>query len=507
MQRGVLQAAQLASVWRAGMRNRHRLFAALLGAMGAAVVPLVLRGFTVDDALISCRYAHHLASGAGYRFNESGPVTDGVTPLPWPWLLAPFSRGGPLASLLAAKVLGTVAWLAAAGALTWHVHGLARRRLDWPHLGIVVMSATPAVGAWAVSGMETGLATAVASTSLLMTGALRRRMAGAIIAGLACTLRPELLPWAVVLAVGHARCSLLDDGNGRIEALLFARRLVTFVSLASAPFIVVAIVRMIAFGRAAPLAVLAKPSDFAHGWAYALAGMLATGPFVAVVAPFAWLRLPSWPRWVLAAAWAHVITIMFVGGDWMPISRLFVPVLPSLGLVFAHLATTASTWSTVVRWMLCACGQTFVFWRVGADAAAVMNRREVLIEQLRPVLTAQDRVAAIDIGWVGASFDGTVIDLAGVTDPAVAGLPGGHTSKAIPGLFLADRGATVVVLQLPAGLDIAEAWRSGHFERAAECRLSLQPWVRAHFRPSHCLRSNDGLRYAVLTRVRDVGAP
>jgi len=489
------------------MRNRQRWFAAVLGAVSAAIVPLVLRGFTVDDALISCRYAHHLASGAGYRFNAAGPATDGVTPLPWPWLLAPFSRGGPTASLLVAKVLGTLAWITTAGALTWHVHRLARRRLDWPHLGVVVVTATPAVGAWAVSGMETGLATAVASTSLLMTGAMTRRLVGAMVAGLACTLRPELLPWAVVLTAAHARCSLLDDGIDRIDALLLARRLVTFVAVAAAPFILVVVVRLLAFGRAAPLAVLAKPSDFAHGWVYALAGVLLTGPFAAVIAPFAWPRLPSWPRWILAAAWAHVIAIMFVGGDWMPMSRLFVPVLPSLGLVFAHLAKAASTWSTVARWMVCVCGQTFVFWRVGADAAAVTARREALIEQLRPMLSPQDRVAAIDIGWVGASFDGTVIDLAGVTDPAVAGLPGGHTSKAIPSLFLADRAATVVVLQLPAGLNLNEAWRLGQFERAVECRVSRQPWVRAHFRPARSLQANDSLRYAVLTRVRDAQDP
>jgi hypothetical protein len=72
-------------------------FAALGVAAGA--IPLgLLHGFTVDDALIPARYAHHLALGLGYRFNVGGPVTDGVTPLGWAHLLAPFAANGPRAA-------------------------------------------------------------------------------------------------------------------------------------------------------------------------------------------------------------------------------------------------------------------------------------------------------------------------------------------------------------------------------------------------------------------------
>src|SRR5262245_10078502 len=90
---------------------------ASVGALAALVPAIALWGFTVDDALIPARYAAHLAHGFGYRFNASGPVTDGVTPLGWAYLLAPAARGGPLAALYAAKALGLVAWTLAAGAL------------------------------------------------------------------------------------------------------------------------------------------------------------------------------------------------------------------------------------------------------------------------------------------------------------------------------------------------------------------------------------------------------
>src|SRR5580704_15746224 len=82
----------------------------------AAALPLAawMWGFTVDDALIPVRYARHLAAGDGYRFNVGGPSTDGVTPLPWAFVLAPFARAAPLVVLTRAKVLGLAVWLAAA---------------------------------------------------------------------------------------------------------------------------------------------------------------------------------------------------------------------------------------------------------------------------------------------------------------------------------------------------------------------------------------------------------
>ena len=77
--------------------------AAVVGVLAALVPALFMWGFTVDDALISLRYAHHLATGAGYRFNALGPATDGVTPLPWPLLVAPFSAGDLMTALLRVK--------------------------------------------------------------------------------------------------------------------------------------------------------------------------------------------------------------------------------------------------------------------------------------------------------------------------------------------------------------------------------------------------------------------
>ena len=66
----------------------------LPAAVLLALLPLLwIRGFTVDDALISARVAAHLHAGLGYRFNNGGPPGDAVAPPGSS--LAPVSRTDP----------------------------------------------------------------------------------------------------------------------------------------------------------------------------------------------------------------------------------------------------------------------------------------------------------------------------------------------------------------------------------------------------------------------------
>src|SRR5450432_2250088 len=121
-----------------GATARWGFAAGLLSALPALIY---LRNFTVDDALIPARYAAHLALGFGYRFNAEGPSTDGVTPLGWAHLLAPFAARGPLAALSAARRLGALSWLAAAGALGVAIAALPGRSRRFAALALVLCSA------------------------------------------------------------------------------------------------------------------------------------------------------------------------------------------------------------------------------------------------------------------------------------------------------------------------------------------------------------------------------
>ena len=58
-----------------GLVARSRVsWAYAFAALAVAAIPVLwLWPFTIDDALISVRYARHLADGVGYRFNPGGP--------------------------------------------------------------------------------------------------------------------------------------------------------------------------------------------------------------------------------------------------------------------------------------------------------------------------------------------------------------------------------------------------------------------------------------------------
>ncbi len=96
-------------------RNSRAPLHALAGVASALPLAWLLRGFTVDDALITARVASNLGSGHGYRFNVGGSVVDAVTPLGFAQLLASSGPGSVLEMFERARWLGLATWLLAAG--------------------------------------------------------------------------------------------------------------------------------------------------------------------------------------------------------------------------------------------------------------------------------------------------------------------------------------------------------------------------------------------------------
>jgi hypothetical protein len=462
----------------------------LAGAVAALVPALAMWGFTVDDALISLRYAHNLASGAGYRFDALGPSTDGVTPLPWAPLLVPVARGADLVvALERVKFLGIVVWSLAGAALGL---ALARRAPEGRQgkalaaLALASVAAAFPIGAWAASGMETGLATALATFAAV---SFERPGRAALLAGLAATLRPELVVWSVLVAGGAAlaRAPLRPRGSDVVDVKAL-RAMALAVALAAGPFAACALVRLALFGRAAPLALLAKPSDAQHGIVYAVAATLVVLTPVLAFAPLALRRASALGKTLALAALVHAVVVAGVGGDWMPYARLMVPVAPSLALVFVDAGRVARVGASVARAAVALVLGVVVAWRAAPAGRHVHEARKELIAQARPVLADAKVVAALDVGWVGASTEAHIVDLAGLTDPAIAVLPGGHTSKAVDTAMLLDRDVdTVVVYGEP---------------RMVEQRLLRAPLFGAKFARAETLTfgAERGQRYEIYRR-------
>lgn len=427
---------------------------AVLVAAGAALAPMLLIwGFTVDDALISARVAWRIANGYGYRYNCSGPPVDAVTPLGWALLLVPWARTGPLAAWSAARWLGGACWLAAAGwlgARLWHI---GQRRVRFAPL--LVLSVCAPLAAWAVSGMETGFIT------LLATVALGGGPVSWLAAGLAAGLRPELLPWAVVLCCGRT-LALRRSPAAVIGSL----------GLALLPTLVAGGLRWHYFGQSAPLSVVAKPSDAEYGLNYTLRALLWCGPPWLLAAPLGLGRVSRPNRVIVLALVAHIGAVVLAGGDWMALFRLFVPVLPGALLVAGDLAEKTPWWANLFRYVvaIAACG--FVWVTTGRAARSVSENRLSLMTRGGAALAGARHVGALDVGWVGVATRADVFDLAGVTDPTVARLPGGHTSKRLTADLLESRDVDALVLMLAPGEDLRVPWESTLFARAVEVRVA-----------------------------------
>jgi len=462
---------------------RFALVGPLLGILAAGPAVVYFWGFSVDDALIPARYATHVAQGLGYRFNPHGPSTDGVTPLGWAYVLAPFAAQGPLAALAAARVLGTIAWLAAAAALGAAVASVEGTKWRYASLALVLFSAP--LGAWASGGLETGVVVALSTAAAALAPRASHCATGAALAGACAWLRPEMVAYAAIL------------GAGRAVTVRGSRRRTMTLLLAVGPWCLAALTRWLIWGRPAPLAVFSKPSDLQHGAIYVLGAVVLSGAPLAALAPLAFGKLPFWPRVVGAASLCHLVVVTIAGGDWMPLARLVCPVLPPLSLVASHLlGAPAGTFLAKMRLALACCGELILFALRGPAAARVLADRLSLIEAARPMLEGATRVATIDVGWVGAATESDILDLAGATDPEVAALPGGHTSKAISGAFLTGRQPDKLVFEIAT----SEPAASGPtFERWTEARLAADPLVRRMYRVVWTGPANTPVRYAILS--------
>jgi hypothetical protein len=326
----------------------------------------------------------------------------------------------------------------------------------WGALGVLAVSSP--LAAWASAGMETGLVTALA-TLALCGGPL-----GMLAGGLAAGMRPELLPFALLLGVGEA----LRSNRPRERAL----RLAWALGLAVAPAVVAGAIRQSWFGSAMPLSVIAKPSDLAHGVRYAAGAFVLSGAPLLLLAPRGLRTAEAGTRVLTSAVAAHFVGLALAGGDWMALYRLAVPVLPAALLAGARLGVVGKPRTFALRCVIAAAISLVLAVYVGWPARSVLEHRTQLIAAARPLLAGARSVAALDIGWVGAATRAPILDFAGITDPVVARQPGGHTSKRVGEGLLENRAVDTVILLLAPGEQPALRWQESAFGRQVEARVA-----------------------------------
>jgi hypothetical protein len=184
----------------------------------------------------------------------------------------------------------------------------------------------------------------------------------------------------------------------------------------------------------------------------------------------------------------------------MALFRLLVPALPTAALAAARLARHSAGWAIALRSLLALTASIVVLVDTGFPARHVLGHRLALIELASSALAGANSVAALDAGWVGVATARNIVDLAGVTDPVIASLPGGHTSKRIPDQLLVGRGTDAWVLLLAPDATPQADWRTSSFARAVEQRLAELP-AAADFKLSAVLPlGGTRQRYIVVRR-------
>lgn len=435
-------------------------FSAQFGAILAGIGALSMWGFTVDDAFIPLRYAAQLRAFGTYRLSEGSATSDGVTPLPLALLLLPFGSVDPLRALVLWKATSLAFFLASALWASRHLQGDVVTRFV---LGALLVAPLP-VAAHAGAGLETGV---VIALTMFCSGAFARHPLRALVfAGLAASLRPELIVFSVALLLMAALRERKDRPT--------LTKLAAWTTAATLPFLLCVASRLVKFGAPIPLSVLAKPADLWQGSVYALvACIVCATPVLGVLA----IIRGGTGRYLALAGFAGVVAVAFAGGDWMPYGRLLAP----LGPVFVF-AFSESRWSprpARIASALVALLATWPWITAAPRGRAVLADRSALIAEARELLG--NHIATVDVGWpTAAKPHATIMDLAGLTDVQIAHLRGSHTSKNVDASMILDRRVDTILLYASSGKR-GSPYDSATYGRETDFRLAKSELLHEHF--------------------------
>ncbi|MFT5197687.1 MAG: arabinofuranosyltransferase [Planctomycetota bacterium] len=372
----------------------------------------------VDDDYICFRYAQNLVEGHGLVFNVGERFEGFSTPL-WVLMHALWQFLGGSSPDLSVGV-GIASLAACSGVLA--LHALRKDRLP---LAALVVAAAPAMAWHAVAGLGTVL------LSLCLLGAYlaqqqaeqeRRPAWGAALwLAVTCLLRQECVLFVVPFAIAQWRAGF------RLPAILPLAALVSWT-----------LFRLGYYGRLLPITYHAKrlplADDLAYGARYFLA---ATRNFALPL----WLVLAAWGglrgegfharKSATLGAIVYVLYVVSVGGDFMVLSRFFIPALPLLlclafealqgrrkvALALALVASLAMQWDQVVDSEL---GSKLEARATRLQSQQGFKQRWTRLgEHFKVTVPAGSRVAISPIGAFGWASELPLVDILGLTNDSV----------------------------------------------------------------------------------------
>lgn len=415
------------------------------------------RQFLVDDTFITLRFVQQWVHGNGLVYNL-GETVEGYSNFLWILLLAPFAVVGA-DLVVVAKLLGLVCSL-----LTLLISLLLARRLELalPWGASLLLAVSAPFAAWTMGGLETPLFTLLLTLASYLFIAEEQERAergwySGVVFALLALARPEGVIFAPI-AIGWRVARLWRQR--KLTAQRDWQRGVALLTIVL-PFHAW---RIGYYGHLLPNTVEAKSMGLhlrglLEGGFYLYQSMAAMGGWLAavllVLALLARSRqasnqagaLPFGPAFGPAPARAYIAMnvgvytglVLLGGGDWMPLQRFLVHILPLvylllLGAIFAlahHIVNRSARWAAVL-------GVVLVIGQAGYLASEALQQVvrpddqtralfardapspwiELLREQVRP----GDTIAVVDAGLVAYSLplDVRVVDMIGLTDRHIA---------------------------------------------------------------------------------------
>jgi len=429
----------------------------------------------VDDDFIAFRYARNLAEGHGLVFNEGLRVEGFSAPL-WVLAIAAGLKLGFPATVLGSvlSVLGGAASILSVG-LVWRRY---RPAAQW-FAPAALLAVSPAFAWHTAAGLGTVLLAGLLAGWLALYDSAEREgraaLGAACVLGLACLLRAEALVWALPFVVVELR---RGKGTASLLALLPAAAWLAF--------------RLSYYGRPLPMTYYVKhlplAAELTYGTTYLGLATLSCGIGVLLIAALP-LALPVARRGAgsralsvaLFGLFAHAGYVVWVGGDFMPLGRFFMPALP-IACLAACLGLTR-LWSSRPQ-LVAAVGLVAALafqWPQWIDRAPLHARHQdfeerwlTLGRELAQRVPPNTSVALSPIGAFGYASRLPIVD--------ILGLVNGATEHSEPDLVIIEKGhhrydAEWVLAEQPDLVILGNAWLESSPDGALPT-LTISAWER-----------------------------
>lgn len=438
------------------MRSVESILSSVIVILVFATHVWFYQNFLVDDAYITFRFVQQWVHGNGLVFNI-GERVEGYSNFLWICLLAPFALND-IDLVLAAKLLGVLCAL-----LTLLICPLLARRMGavFPWAASLLLAVSAPFVAWTMGGLETPLFMLLLTLSsylFIVEEQAERGWFSGVTFGLLALTRPEGAIFALI-AVGWRLARLVRQRSLPVQRDWLRGIGLLLIVL---PF---HIWRIIYYGHLLPNTVQAKsmglhPRVLLEGGFYTYQNVVTIGGWLAA----ALIVLPLLPRikqvidqtdpntasfgqasvraYVATNVGIYTLLVLVGGGDWMPLQRFLVHILPLVYLLLVggiltlayYIADFSPRWAILFVTVL-VLGQAVylasnsIEQRVRPDnqtnSLFVSSELPPWLVFLREQMGPGDTIAVVDAGLIAYSLplEVRVVDMVGLTDRHIANQP------------------------------------------------------------------------------------